>query len=302
MNTAPPHNDTQKAWLLLALAIFFWGVNWPIMKLGLGYIGPLWFAALRVMVACIVLFVGLGISGKLSLPQREEIPVMFSIGVVQIGIFMAIIHYALLYVEAGRSAVLAYTTPIWVTPLAVWFLGEKINRQKILGILIGIGGVAVLFNPLTFPWGLNEYTAGNAMLIAAAIMWAGAMVHVRGYGWTRPHLSLLPWQFLLGSIILVITAFTVEGVPNIPSSPDFIVIMTFNGIVATAFSFWAIIAATRVLPAAATAIGTLGVPVVGVVSSAIIIGEKPTPTMIAGAGLIVFGIAVFTFVRKHQRL
>ena len=272
------------------------------MKLGLGYIGPLWFAALRVMVACIVLFVGLGISGKLSLPQREEIPVMFSIGVVQIGIFMAIIHYALLYVEAGRSAVLAYTTPIWVTPLAVWFLGEKINRQKILGILIGIGGVAVLFNPLTFPWGLNEYTAGNAMLIAAAIMWAGAMVHVRGYGWTRPHLSLLPWQFLLGSIILVITAFTVEGVPNIPSSPDFIVIMTFNGIVATAFSFWAIIAATRVLPAAATAIGTLGVPVVGVVSSAIIIGEKPTPTMIAGAGLIVFGIAVFTFVRKHQRL
>ena len=299
MNAAPSHGDTRKAWFLLAAAVFFWGVNWPIMKLGLGYIGPLWFAALRVVMAGAVLFIGLGLSGKLSLPRREEIPVMFSIGVVQIGIFMAIIHYALLYVEAGRSAVLAYTTPIWVTPLAVWFLGEKINRQKILGIFIGIGGVAALFNPFTFPWGWNEYTAGNAMLIVAAMMWAGAIVHVRGYGWTRPHLSLLPWQFLLGSAILVITAFIVEGVPDIPTSPDFIAIMAFNGVVATAFSFWAIIAVTRVLPAAATAIGTLGVPVVGIVSSMLIIGEKPSPAMIAGAGLIVFGIGVFTFVRKN---
>ncbi|MCK4939984.1 MAG: DMT family transporter [Rhodospirillaceae bacterium] len=302
MNTPSPPADTRKAWLLLAAAVIFWGVNWPIMKLGLGYIGPLWFAALRVMVATVALFAFLGASGRLSLPKADETPILFSIGVVQIGAFMGLIHYALLYVEAGRSSVLAYTTPIWILPLAVWFLGERLNKQKLLGVAIGIGGVAVLFNPPALPsgitWGWNGYTLGNALLLVAAILWAGTIVHVRAHGWTRPHLSLLPWQFLLGSIVLAIVAFGVEGVPNVPMGADFIAIMIFNGVLASAFSFWALIYAARILPASATAMGSLGVPVVGIISSVVIIGEKVSPTMMTGAGLIIFGIAVFTFTRN----
>ena len=299
MNLAPSHNDTRKAWLLLVAAIFFWGVNWPIMKLGLGYIGPLWFAAIRVMTATVALFIFLAASGRLTLPKTGETPILLSIGLIQVGAFMGLIHFALLYVEAGRSAVLAYTTPIWIAPLALWFLGEKLNRQKLLGIAIGIGGIAVLFNPFTFPWGWNDYTAGNALLILAAILWAGTIVHVRGHGWTRPHLSLLPWQFLLGAIVLVVAAFAVEGVPDIPTGADFVAIMLFNGVFASAFSFWALIAAARILPASVTAMGSLGVPVIGMVASAIIIGENISPAMMMGTGLIIFGIAVFTFTRKH---
>ncbi|MES9958750.1 MAG: DMT family transporter, partial [Sedimenticola sp.] len=195
----PTTNEVRTAWFLLFAAIVLWGANWPIMKIGLNYIGPLWFAAIRVVIATLCLFALLALQGRLSPPTREELPVVFSIGVLQIGIFLGLIQFSLLFVEAGRSAVLAYTTPIWTAPLALLFLRETLTRRKLLGIVFGLGGILILFNPFTFPWGWNDYTFGNALLIAAAMVLAIVIVHVRGYGWTRPHLSLLPWQFLLGS-------------------------------------------------------------------------------------------------------
>lgn len=299
MNEAPA-NQTRNAWILFCAAIVFWGVNWPIMKIGLSYMGPLWFAAIRVLIAAGVLFVLLGIQRRLSWPQRDELPVLFSVGIVQIGCFMGLIHYSLLFVEAGRSAILAYTTPIWVAPLAVLFLGETLTRQKLLGLFIGVVGILVLFNPLTFPWGGNGYTLGNVLLITGALLWAGVIVHVRGFGWTRPHLSLLPWQFLLGSVILIAAALFFEGTPTIPRSWDFAAIMTFNGIAATAFSFWAFIQAARILPANTTAMGSLGVPVVGIISSVLILDEHVTTVMMLGAGLILCGIALFTWRRTKS--
>lgn len=290
----PDNSEARKAWILFAAAIVFWGANWPIMKIGLAYTGPLWFAALRVSVAVVCLFALLAAQGRLSLPKRKELPVLFSVGVLQVGGFMGLIHFSLLFVEAGRSSVLAYTTPIWVAPLAAWFLGERLTRQKLIGLLIGVGGLMVLFNPLTFPWGWNGYTLGNVLLILAAVLWAGVIVHVRGYGWTRPHLSLLPWQFLLGGIVLVVTAYAVEGPPDIPMSVEFAAIMAFNGVLATAFSFWAFIQAARTLPASTVAMGSLGVPVVGIASSVLVLGEQVSDVMALGAGMILLGVAVFT--------
>jgi len=294
MNTSSPANN-HKAWMLMFGAIIFWGINWPIMKIGLYYIGPIWFAALRVIIAAATLILFLGAQGKLTLPKREEIPILFSLAILQTGGFMGLIHFSLLFVEAGRSAVLAYTSPIWIPPLAMLFLGERLTIQKLVGIISGISGIILLFNPFTFPWGLNGYMLGNLLLIFAAMVWAVTIIHIRSHGWTRPHLSLLPWQFLIGGIILTITASAVEGVPVIPVSIEFGIIMFFNGVIATAFSFWAFIEAARILTANATAMGSLGVPVVGIVSSVLILGESISIVMALGAGMILFGIAVFTF-------
>ena len=278
MATRTP-SEIRTAWLLFIAAIVFWGVNWPIMKIGLTYIGPLWFSTIRALVAVVALFIFLGAIGKLSWPKRDEIPVLLSLGIGQSGIFMALIHVSLLFVEAGRSSVLAYTTPIWVVPLAYVFLGETMTKRKAVGLAVGVGGLMVLFNPLTFPWGLNGYTLGNGLLILAAVIWAAVIVHVRGHGWSRPHLSIIPWQFLMGAAVQCITAFAIEGTPVVPTTWDFAAIMGFNGIVATAFSFWAFIHTARILPASSTAMGSLGVPAVGLVSSVLILGETISITM-----------------------
>jgi len=292
MNT-PEDKRLRNAWVLLSVAIVFWGVNWPLMKNGLTEIGPLWFAAIRVSLAALTLFALLGLQGKLRRPQRADVPILVSVGVFQIGIFMALIHTAVQYVDASRSAVLVYTTPIWVAPLAYWVLAERLNRTQLAGIMCAVVGGLVLFNPRTFLWQDADILLGNAMLICAAIVWAGVIVHIRSFGWTRPHLSALPWQFALGAAVLIPMAWLIEGAPEVPLTGQFILIMAFNAIFATAFAFWAYLSAAKTLPANTTAMASLGVPVVGIGASVVLISETLNTELMAGLTCIILGQVIF---------
>ncbi|CCQ75115.1 DMT family transporter [Magnetospira sp. QH-2] len=284
--------DLRKAWILMGVAVFFWGINWPIMKLGMDHIGPLWFAAYRVLLGGAALFAILALQGRLSFPTRSELPVLLSVGLVQIGGCIALLHSSLLFVDPGRAAVLAYTTPIWAAPLAALFLAEVLTWRKILGVGLGMAGIALLFNPLTFPWGWNGDTLGNGMLLVSALLWAGVIVHIRSHGWKRPHLSLLPWQLLIGGVFLAGISFVGEGAPVLPLDGSLPWILLYNGLIATALCFWCYIGAARVLPATITAIASQGIPVVGLSSSAWVLGEGITVILVGGLVLIVAGITV----------
>jgi drug/metabolite transporter (DMT)-like permease len=95
-----------------------------------------------------------------------------------------------MHVEAGRAAILAYTTLIWVTPLAVLFLGERLTPLKTIGLLCGLGGVFVLFNPLGFDWSSRSLLVGNGFLIAGALAWALCILHVRAHPFRLSPLQL----------------------------------------------------------------------------------------------------------------
>ena len=290
---APDDQRLRNNWILLSSAIVFWGVNWPLMKIGLTEIGPLWFAAIRVALAALTLFALLGLLDKLRRPQRTDAPVLISVGIFQMGAFMALTHTAVQYVDAGRSAVLVYTTPIWVAPLAYWFLAERLNRTQLIGIMCAVLGVLVMFNPRTFLWQDADILLGNTLLICAAIVWAGVIVHVRSFGWTRPHLSVLPWQLALGAAVLIPMAWLIEGTPNVPMTEQFGLIMGFNAIFATAFAFWAYLSAAKTLPANTTAMASLGVPVVGISASAMLISESLSTDLIIGLACIILGQVIF---------
>ncbi|MET0106762.1 MAG: DMT family transporter [Sedimenticola sp.] len=288
----------RKGWLLLAAAVLFWGVNWPVMKIGLDHIGPLWFAAIRVILGAIILFILLAVQGRVSKPQRSEIPVLLSVGLVQIGICMALLHSALLFMEAGRTAVLAYTIPIWAAPLAALFLKEFLSIRKLAGIGFGIAGVAALFHVHLAGWDWKDAHPGQAMPLLSALLWASVIVHIRGHGWTRPHLSLLPWQLAIGAVVLTTAAFLFEGAPHFEFDPILIAVLMFNGAIATAFAFWAYIGAARILHAGSTALGSLAIPVVGLLSSNWILGEPLTPSILLGMALIGIGILLSSAISK----
>jgi len=291
----------RNAWILFGLSVLFWGINWPIMKVGLNHISPLWFATLRVWLAAAALFAFLGIRGNINRPEKSEWPVLFSVGFIQIGLCMALLHTALLYVDAGRTAVLAYTIPIWAAPMAILFLGERLTSAKIAGILLGMSGVITLFGPETiFLEGKSSAHPFAPLLpLGSALLWAGVIVHIRSHGWTRPHMSLLPWQLLIGAGVLSALALAVEGLPKVTLNVEFILILAFNAIVATAFSFWAYIGAARVLPANVTALASLAVPVVGVISSTLALGEPLTASILVGMTLIGLGMILSTVTVRH---
>jgi drug/metabolite transporter (DMT)-like permease len=291
----------RRAYLLLALIIVLWGVNWPIMKAGVAYIPPLWFATARVFLGCLCLFALVAARGGLHLPQRRDAPILFSVGVLQVGGTLACIHFGVSFVEAGRSAILSYTTPLWVTPLAAMVLGERLSLGKAAGLILGLAGVGVLFNPGEFDFLDRDSLIGNGLLLLSAMILAVVIVHVRSHPWRTPALELMPWQMLLGCMVLVVLAASVEGVPDIRWSGTLFAILAYNGPVASAFCFWAIVTVMRSLPATSTALGALGVPVVGVLFSAMLFGETLSLTKVLGLALISGGIVVVSILDLRRR-
>lgn len=291
--TAPSDGpSTTLAYLLFGATILIWGTNWPIMKVGLTFIPPFWFAFLRVGLGCLALFSALLVTGRLKLPARSDLPVVFSVGFLQIAAFLVIINLAVPAVGAGRSSILAYTTPLWVVPGAILLLGERLRKLKLLGLLLGLLGIAILFNPLAVEWADRAQREGNLLLMLASLAWAIAILHVRSRRWRGSPLELAPWQLLVALPLLLLGAVTLDPPWTPPLRWDVALLLLHNGVLATGFAYWSAFTVTRALPAMSTSLGFLGVPVVGVVSSVLALGEPLTFSVSAGLLAILLGVAL----------
>lgn len=296
-----PKTRETRAYLILGTVSVLLGANWPVMKIGLMYITPLWFASVRISIAAVCLFALVAVRGRLRFPRRDEMALLFVVGVFQIGINTALVHFGVGLIEAGRSVMLAYTTPLWVTPLAAVFLRERLTARRLGGVALGVSGIAVLFGPGTFDPADGRALAGSAMMILAAIVIAGVIVHIRGRGGILQSIELLPWQMTLGALLLVALAAVAEGAPSPAWSPEFLVVLAYNGVVATAFCIWGYIAAMRDLPATSTAVGSLGAPVAGVLVATVFLGEPLTTGKMIGLALIMGGVLTVSLADLYRR-
>lgn len=123
--------------LLLILVILIWGMSFPVMKVGLQYLPPVEFAAGRLIIACITMFFIVIVSRNFVWPSRKDLPIILSIGLLQLGIFTVLLTCGLQLVDAARSAILIYT----MTFSAI-FLHEPITLIKFIAmglILVGLG-------------------------------------------------------------------------------------------------------------------------------------------------------------------
>ena len=265
------------------------------MKLGLQFVTPLWFATARMFLGTLCLFAFLALQGQLRIPERDDLSILISVGIFQIGVPVSLIHTGLLYLEAGRSAILVFTIPLWVLPMAFFFLGDRPTRAKLGGMVLGLLGIGVMFHPQVFDFTDVNALIGNGFMLLASFSFAIAIVLVRRHPWTSPIIQLIPWQMLLGTGFIFIAANLIEGFYDIQWTGTLVAIMAYNGPVASAFAFWAYVTVSRSLPAMSTSLGSLGVPVMGVVSSVLILGEPVTPTMMAGLMLISLGVLAVTY-------
>lgn len=300
---APLSNPTlskRAALVLFAIVIFTWGFNWTVTKLILHYgLTPLWTIAIRSAVALPVLLPLLMWRGELIMPKRGDWPVVISIGVLHMTAFGALVGLGLSLIPAGRSIVLGYTTPLWVAPGAALFLGERLSRMQVLGVLLGMGGLGLMFNPLAFDWGDRRALLGNAMILLAAFCWAASILHVRAHKWISTPFQLVFWEVLLATVLLVIVAFVFEGVPNIHWRWEVAALFLYGGVFGVVLAYWAMAMVNRSLPAVTTSIGILATPVVGVLSAVVALNEALSLPLIGAMLMIGGGIALGTL--EHWR-
>jgi len=283
---------SHEAILLLGAVAVGWGTAWPVIKAILQDVPPLWTLLLRSVVGTATLFtISIG-RRSLTLPQRGDIAVVLNVSLLHMVAFAVLVSVGLQFVPAGRSIVLGYTTPLWVSAGARIFLSEALTRARIAGIGLGLFGLAVLFNPFNFPWHDHAAVTGNLLVLLGSFCWAASILHVRAHRWVSSPFELVPWQVLLATCTLAPLALLFEGVPRIEWSARLLALLVYGGTAGIALPYWAMQIVNKNLPAITTSLALLVVPVVGVACSALALGEPISAGLILAMLLIISGIVV----------
>ena len=289
---APATPSRTLAVFALAATVTAWGIGWPVNRGILYHLPPLTAVAIRSVIATAALFAICAWRRRLNLPDRRDIPVILSITLLHMVGYAVLVSVGLLFVPVGRSVVLAYTTPLWVTPGAALFLGERLTVARGAGVVLGLGGLAVLFNPFAFDWHNGTALMGNAVLLVAAVLWAASILHIRAHRWRATPFDLIPWEMALSMLILGVLALAVDGWRPIEWTPNLVWLMLYSALPGSALAFWGAAVAAQNLPAVTTSLGLLVAPVIGIAASALALGEAPTLSLGIAVVLIIGGIAL----------
>lgn len=277
---------------LLGLSVVALGFNWPVMALALDSITPIWMACLRVVGAGVAVAIVGSLTGNVRLPPRQDLPLIASVAVFRLAAVMVLVFTALTLVPAGRASVLVWTTSLWTVPIAAVFLGEAMTPRRWIGLTVGVTGVLVLSGVWSNDWRDPDVAIGTALLLFAALVNASTAVHIRGHRWSINPLQALPWQLFGAAVPLAIFGLFVDGVPSIEWTPGLVGNIAYQALVVSGLAFWAQIVVLRNLDAVSTNLTMMGVPVIGVLSSAVVLGEPITASLAVGMTLVLTGVGV----------
>jgi len=278
MNKKPYPRSAALALIVLA---FIWGYNWVIMKKVLAFCGPFDFAALRTFFGALCLFAVLVWMKK---PLRPvELKFTLLLGLLQTTIFTALIMWAVVDGGAGKTAVLSYTMTFWLLILAWPLLGERIHGLQWLAVAMAFAGLFFILQP----WNPQGSLASSVTGTGAGIVWAMSVIVAKKLR-SRVQLDLLSltaWQMLLGGSVLVGITLLVPQQP-IELSGYFWFAVIYNAALGTALAWLLWLYVLQHLPAGSAGLGSLMVPVVGVLAAWLELGERPEQWEIAGMLLI----------------
>lgn len=277
--------------LWLSVMVVLWGLSWPATQIALQSVPPLWLAALRFGSAALCLFGFLAARGRLRLPPRQDWPIVASLGLLQMMAFTGLGMIAMTHTDTSRAVLLAYTTPLWAVVMGWLIFRDAPTRQQLAALLAGLAGVVIICSPLEMDWSRPGALMGAAFLLAGAVFWSLAILHIRRHRWQAAPLELAPWQMLMASVLLACFAYGIEGTAmHVPVDLFLVELLVFIGPVATSACF--VIAAEygrRITPFAMSNF-TLGVPLIGICSSVVFLGNRLTGPFLAGLALIVAGM------------
>jgi drug/metabolite transporter (DMT)-like permease len=273
---------------VLALIILgpVWGYGWVATKVALGYSPALTFAALRAVLSVPCLFVVL-VAAKRSL-RPPAMGYTIVIGLLQTTAFVGLVVWALAGGGAGKVAVLTYTMPFWLLLLAWVSLGERLRGAQWIAVGLAFMGLMLV----VAPWQLHGLLS-SVLALAGGFAWAASALIVKLM--QRRHtvdvFSLTAWQMALGSLpLIVIAVLAYRGGPDWTAA--FVGGLAYTVLLANVLAWVLWLYALRALSAGAAGLGTLAIPVVGVLAAWLQLGERPSAAEAAGMALIVGALAL----------
>ncbi|MFB0935669.1 MAG: EamA family transporter [Propionivibrio sp.] len=295
MISSPHERLPRQGLLLLAALSLFWGANWPIMKMVLSEVPPLYFRACCLLLGGVGMLTLARVSGmSLKVPAGQWNRVLW-LAVFNIAGWNALVIIGVSLLPSGRAALLGYTMPLWSVMLSIWFLGERLTLRSVVGLLLGLAGIVVLMGGSLE--GMKQAPAGVVCMILGAWSWAIGVVLFKRLPVAMPTSSLTGWTMLVGSLPLLVMAIPLETSRLVVPSFWPVFGMLYNTFVAFMFCYWAWNRIVLMVPVSVSSLSSLSTPLIGVLGGVVFLGEPLGWQEITAALLILAAVGSVSLKR-----
>ena len=280
----------------VAVLALVWGCNWPVLKLGVTEIAPLTFRALTLPFAALGLLGLAKLTGDSIRVPRALWGRVAALALCNISGWNGLLLFGVQQLPAGRSAILAYTMPVWSVMFSLALLHEPLSGRKIVGMVLGMLGMGVLLGDDIQH--IQRAPTAALLVVSAAVMWAFGTVLLRKWKLALPQNTVTGWMMLLGWIPLAVLApfFAPEPLRS-PSAAGWFALV-YNMFLAGTLAHWAWYTLARTLPVAVSSMSSLPVPIVGVFSGMLLLGERPGAGEWVALALVVAAMIAVLWVRR----
>ncbi len=292
------HRLTRKDLVLLALLILSWGVNWPVMKLGVREFPPLTFRTLSMLGGLVVI----GLAARM---QRESlrVPAGQALTIVKLAVPNMLVWHALIILgvkllSSGRAAILGYTMPVWAVLSGLAFFGDRISSRALLGVVLAMAGAALLLSS-EFA-NISGQPLGTLFALLAAAAWGFGTVLMKRTKLDMPTISLTFWMLALTTSVMCLLSLLFERDQwRLPEAVEWAAIV-YNAAIIFGFAHVVWFRLARLLPPVMSSLSVMFIPVVGTFSGAWMLGETPHWQDYTAMLLILGAMSTVLFTPKRQ--
>lgn len=282
--------------VLLALLTLFWGLNWPVMKIGVRDFPPLTFRVLSMIGGLAVIWLVARVQGiSLAIPEGKTRTVI-KLAIPNMLVWHSLIIIGVKMLSSGRAAILGYTMPAWAVLAGLVFFGDRINRSSLVGILLAMSGAMLLLSSEFSR--ISGQPLGTLLVLVAAAGWGYGTVLMKRTHIDMPTLSLTFWMLAFTTTCISFIALTFE-MPQmrLPNVTEWLCI-AYNAVIIFGFAHVVWFRLARILPPVASSLSVMFIPVLGTFSGAWILGETPHWQDYAAIVLILSAMSTVMFKPK----
>jgi drug/metabolite transporter (DMT)-like permease len=279
--------------VFLAITSVGWGFNWPVTKFLLSELPPLTLRGVTGVFGALLL-------AALALIRRDSLRIPPSIlrrllvaGLLNVTGWMVLMGLALLWLPASEAALIAYTMPVWASLLAWPVLGERPTLLRTIALVMAFAGLASIMGGNGVSASV-EKSPGIIMALGGSIGFAAGTVLLKKYPIHLPPITAAAWQIGLGCLPVAIVGLALETTHLSQVTPVGWGMLVYSVVGQFCIAYVSWFAALSRLPASVAAIGTMAVPVIGVVTSALALHEPLGPGQIAALAFTLAGVVLAT--------
>ena len=274
-----------------------WGINWPMMKIALREVSPMYFRGVTMGLGAVWLLFYFRFQGLRLWPQtlREWRDIVL-LGIPNMFLWHALSILGVMSLPSGRASILGFTMPVWTVVIGVMFMGAQFTPRIIAAVIATLAAIGLLIS--------HEFTAlqgqpmGILWMELGALSWAIGTLWMRRISFTMPVQSLTVWMMLISSPLILLVAAGTETWPTWELSPLAWGSLAYAVLINYGFAQIIWFGMARDLPPATSAMSIMAVPVVGTLSASLLIGELPHWQDYAAMVCVVLAIAAVLLPKR----